>query len=232
MGAETEPRSGEDASAPTTIGRYRVLRRIGAGGMGVVYAAYDNELDRKIAVKLVARGAGKDGGGLRLVREAQAMARVSHPNVINVYDAGTFGRFVFVAMEYVDGHTLAERMAKRPGWREVLEVFRAAGRGLAGAHEAGLIHRDFKPENVMITRRGRVVVLDFGLARPRDATPETSPAARGPGDEPAPALTRSVGETTALEASLTRTGALMGTPAYMAPEQMRGQPLDARSDQF
>src|SRR5262249_4590141 len=149
-------------------GRFGVLGLVGRGGRGEVYAAYDPDLDRKIAVKLLrARGgAATLDGRTRLLREAQAIARLSHPNVVVVYDVGTFQDSVFIAMEFVEGHTLGDWLqAKTRSWREVLDVYLAAGRGLAAAHAAGLVHRDFKPENVMITRAGQVRVMDFGLAR-------------------------------------------------------------------
>src|SRR5678815_505163 len=137
------------------IGRYVVLGLLGRGGMGEVYAAYDPELDRKIAVKLLRTRAGRStiDGRTRLLREAQAIARRSPPNVVVVYDVGTFQDSVFIAMEFVEGHTLGYWLqAKQRSWREVLDVFQAAGRGLVAAHTAGLVHRDFKPENVMITK--------------------------------------------------------------------------------
>src|SRR3954447_3740640 len=150
-----------------TIGRYVVLSLIGRGGMGEVYAAYDPELDRKIAIKLLkTRDAAAADGRARLLREAQAIARLSHPNVVVVYDVGTFGESVFIAMEFVDGNTIGYWLeAGQDSWRDVLDVYVAAGRGLIAAHAAGLVHRDFKPENVMITKAGQVRVMDFGLAR-------------------------------------------------------------------
>ena len=138
------------------IGRYVVLGLLGRGGMGEVYAAYDPELDRKIAVKLL-RAARPHAealadGETRLLREAQAIARLSHQNVVVVFDVGTFSDSVFIAMEFVEGHTVGYWLQARPRrWREVLDVFIAAGRGLVAAHAAGLVHRDFKPDNVMIT---------------------------------------------------------------------------------
>ncbi len=154
------------------IGRYLVLDRIGIGGMSVVYAAYDPELERKVAIKLLrSKRTRRRRAQRRLVREAQALARLTHPNVITVYDVGTFERRVFLAMELVEGHTLAQwRQQERPSWRHLLDVFREAGRGLAAAHAVGLVHRDFKPSNVMVGRDGRVRVLDFGLARPFEET--------------------------------------------------------------
>ncbi len=245
-----------DLAKGTTIGRFVVLGLIGRGGMGEVYAAYDPELDRKIAVKLLRARAddapGAEDGRTRLLREAQAIARLSHPNVVVVYDVGTFDDSVFIAMEFLEGATLAYwvESAHRDAC-EVLAVFLAAGRGLAAAHDAGLMHRDFKPDNVMITEDGQVRVMDFGLARRLLAD-------EGPAAEEAAAHTRAlaraievvpIGEATLnlassraqrrplsisgyLHAKLTATGAIMGTPAYMAPEQFGGKGGDARADQF
>ena len=160
-----------------SIGRFQVIGLVGKGGMGEVYAAYDPELDRNVAIKLLraGRNSESDEGRARMMREAQAIARVSHPNVVVVYDAGTFQDRVFIAMEFVEGHTLGYWMhARTRSWPEVLEVFTAAGRGLAAAHERDLVHRDFKPDNVMIGADGQVRVMDFGLvqiAGERDAGP-------------------------------------------------------------
>src|SRR5437763_562434 len=152
--ARPTPAAREDTGLEkgASIGRYVVLGLVGRGGMGEVYAAYDPELDRKIALKLLrARGGGEStaDGKTRLLREAQAIARLSHPNVVVVYDVGTFRESVFIAMEFVEGHTIGYWLEARPRKiREVLDVFAAAGRGLVAAHAAGLVHRDFKPENV------------------------------------------------------------------------------------
>src|SRR5579871_1816494 len=186
MSAEPRrPPGGSPAEEPglakgAAIGRYVVLGLLGRGGMGEVYAAYDPELDRKIAVKLLRnRGAGPSDpdGRTRLLREAQAIARLSHPNVVVVYDVGTFRDSVFIAMEFVEGNTLGYWLQAAPRrWREVLDVYLAAGRGLVAAHAAGLVHRDFKPENVMITKGGQVRVMDFGLARDQNTDDAPSPA--------------------------------------------------------
>ena len=149
------------------VGRYQILGALGRGGMGEVYAAYHPDLDRRIALKVV-QGLGGNTGErrARLLREARAIARLSHPNVVTVHDAGTFGDRVFIAMELIDGRTIDQWLrAERRTWQEILDVFIAAGRGLAAAHAADVIHRDFKPQNVMIAKDGSVRVMDFGLAR-------------------------------------------------------------------
>lgn len=207
----------------TTIGRYLVLDVLGAGAMGVVYAAFDPELDRKVALKLLhARAVGKVSSE-RLVREARSTAKLAHPNVVVVHDVGEHAGAVFMAMEYVEGGTLGEWLAEERRERDaIVAAFREAGLGLQAAHEAGLVHRDFKPANVLMGRDGRPRVTDFGLAR---------------GDGSAPASeellsTHPGAEAKLLDATFTRTGALVGTPAYMSPEQFAGQTADARSDQF
>jgi serine/threonine protein kinase/tetratricopeptide (TPR) repeat protein len=204
------------------LDRYTILACIGEGGMGTVFAAYDPELDRKVALKLLHSDATGASDGRRLVREAQAMARVSHPNVVPVYDVGTFGDRVFVAMEFVEGETLGQWLgAAARSWREIVRVFREAGLGLLGAHEAGLVHRDFKPDNVLLGNDGRIRVTDFGLARVAVAE-QPSPAEPGPAAAPRGLLS----------AELTLCGTIIGTPAYMAPEQHRGLLPDVRTDQF
>src|SRR5215831_3114750 len=157
------------------IGRYIVLGMVGRGAMGEVYAAYDPQLDRKVAVKLLRAGsdrAGRPGEAKsRLLREAQSMAKLSHPNVIVVHDVGSFGDQVFVAMDFVEGHTVSYWLhAASRSWQEILRVFLAAGRGLAAAHAAQMVHRDFKAENVMLGLDGQVRVMDFGLARQLSGT--------------------------------------------------------------
>jgi len=207
----------------TVVGRYVILGLLARGGMGVVYKAFDPELDRTIALKLVGLaglGRGAEEARLRLGREARTLARLSHPNVVAVHDVGTFEGDVFLAMEFVPGQTLRAWLRERaPGPREVLAVYLAAGAGLAAAHEVGIVHRDFKPDNVMIGEDGRVRVLDFGLAR------AAMIAAAGPPGDDEPGLD-------ADGSPLTRAGAVVGTPGYMAPEQDRGGEVDARSDQF
>ena len=202
------------------IGRYVVLESIGEGGMGVVYSALDPTLDRRVAVKLLrAHGAGSDTQIL-LLREAQAMARLSHPNVVSIYDVGTFGDRVYLVVELVEGQTLKDWQRQPRPWKEVLAVYRAAGEGLAAAHAADLVHRDFKPANVLLGKDGRVRVMDFGLSRaaPCGTLPQARPAADVSGS--------------VLQVHMTQYGHVMGTPAYMAPELFKGAPADVRSDQF
>ncbi|MCB9704754.1 MAG: serine/threonine protein kinase, partial [Myxococcales bacterium] len=223
-----------EAEGPEVFGRYRIEAKIGAGGMGVVYRAHDPELDRRVAVKLLrAEAADDERARQRMLREARAMARLAHPNVIHVYDVGAVDDQVFVAMELVDGVSLARwLMREERGWEEVLAVFRAAGEGLQAAHDAGLIHRDFKPENVLVGADGRVRVLDFGLARSSSGGGEAGTLEGGEVDEGAGAGAGAATTGGDLGGSLTRTGALMGTPRYMSPEVCRGRPADARSDLF
>ena len=204
----------------TSIGRYVVLDVLGHGAMGIVYAAYDPELDRKVAVKLVclpSSDTDQPRWQARLVTEGRALAAVSHPNVLPVYDVGSKGDSVFIAMELVEGGTLTQWMRhRRRETAEIIDVFAAAGRGLAAAHANDLIHRDFKPDNVLIGDDGRVRVSDFGLAR-FSARPLTVPAERAAPVE---------------GAERTRTGSILGTPVYMAPELLSGGQASTRSDQF
>ncbi len=245
------------------LGRYQIVEPLGEGGMGVVYRARDAELGRDVAVKLVTTsGASSDTLATRLQREAQALAQLSHPNVVAVYDVGRVDDGVFLAMELVQGQTGDAWIKKRPSWREVLQVFRDAGRGLAAAHEVGLVHRDFKPANLILGSDGRVRVLDFGLARTAQSGAHDARELAALGDESetwsgeTPAPPRASAPTTPttpttpptrdevprdpmtsserrlLETPLTQVGAIVGTPPYMAPEQHRGGGCDARTDQF
>lgn len=212
------------------VGRYRVEGKLGAGGMGVVYRAHDPELARDVALKLMNTAAVSDeeAGRARgrLVREARAMAKLAHPNVIHVYDVGAVDDGVFIAMELVDGDPLSKWIAQEaPGWRDTLRCYLDAGEGLAAAHEAGIVHRDFKPENVMLGSDGRVRVGDFGLAGGPGS--ETGRHELLPGDSGSASVDHGT-----VSSSLTRTGALLGTPKYMAPEQETGLSATARSDQF
>ena len=204
------------------IGRFSIVRELGAGGMGVVYVAFDEQLDRKVAVKLLRGAKSSSDARRRLEREAQAMARLSHPNVVAVHDVGDFEGQLFVAMEFVEGQDLRGWLkAERRGVRAIVEVFCQAGEGLAAAHAAGIVHRDFKPDNVLVGADGRVRVADFGLAHAFDAAASVDTSE-----------VEASGSHRSLDIALTRTGAIMGTPAYMPPEQYAGQRTDARSDQF
>jgi tetratricopeptide (TPR) repeat protein len=211
------------------VGRYQIVEQLGAGGMGVVYRARDSELGRDVALKLVTTEAAAVGtqGQVRLLREAQALAQLSHPNVIAIYDVGRHEDGVFLAMELVEGQRLDDWLKTPRRWREIVRAFRDAGHGLQAAHAVGLVHRDIKPSNLMVAADGRVRVLDFGLARAAEAEPAAEPAA--------PAADSSAGSSSTqnlLVAPLTQVGSIVGTPPYMAPEQHLGRAGDERSDQF
>ena len=195
------------AFAPgTTIAHFKIVRELGAGGMGIVFEAHDPDLDRRVAVKIVRDRRAGSAAGLRLIAEAQAMARLAHPNVVGVHEVGTIDNQVFVVMELVRGDTLAGWLDRHPRpWRDIVDVFLHAGQGLLAAHHAGLIHRDFKPSNVLIDDAGRPRVSDFGLAR----SEERGPLAEG-----------------------SENSGIAGTLAYMAPEQRFGDTVDARADQY
>jgi len=224
-GAAPAGRAGSsDLKEGDFLGRYRILSKLGAGGMGVVHRARDTDLNRDVAIKVLQPT--NDGSQpadvlqQRLLREAQAMAQLSHPNLVTVYDVGKVGERVFVAMEFVDGMTLKDYLRDRTRTSEQrLAAVIDAARGLIEAHAAGVVHRDFKPENVFVSKSGRVQVGDFGLARSVVALERTQ-------REEDTATTGPMG------GALTQTGAIMGTPAYMSPEQHAGKIADARSDQF
>jgi serine/threonine protein kinase len=249
---------GLEAGDPQRVGRYSVLRRIGRGGMSTVYRAYDPELDRQIALKLVGMWDETDAEGpARLVREARAMAKISHPNVAAVYDVGLVDDGVYIAMELIEGPTLESwiRATARP-WTEILRMYLMAGRGLAAAHDAGLVHRDFKPDNVMVGPDDRPRVLDFGLARPAASDDDDELLMPSEASVPASELsgwqsrwndasasssglraalgpqTASISGTFDLQVAVTRTGIVTGTPGYMAPEQHLGELGGPASDQF
>ena len=219
-----DARVGSEFASSTRIGRYIVLEQLGKGGMGVVVSAYDPKLDRRVAIKLIhTQRQDQHDPRVRMEREAQAMARLSHPNVVTVYEVGEHEGRLFVAMEFVEGQDLGKWLAAREqpiDWRATLGMFLQAGRGLAAAHQAGLVHRDFKPDNVFVGKDGRARVGDFGIVRRE-------------GERVEPSNVRiDASRVDALAQPLTHTGATMGTPCYMAPEQFEGVSTDARTDQF
>ena len=220
---------------PHRVGRFIVIDEVGRGGMGVVYSAYDPDLDRRVALKLLhgtthAHAEDSNRARTRLLREAQAMAKLSHPNVATVYEVGTMGTIIFLAMELVEGQTLRAWMSAlepRGSWPAVVEMLRQAATGLGAAHRAGLVHRDFKPSNVLIDGEGRARVVDFGLAlagpTPTDEPP-TPNVAFPPDQDRDPGFDRGT--------PLTAAGHVVGTPGYMPPEQLSGRAVDGLSDQF
>lgn len=226
-------RAGLFGVGPTVrLGRLELIARIGSGGMGEVYTARDTELDRQVAVKLVRSDSDSRDATARIVREAQMMARVTHPNVVRIYDVGRIedaGRIdsrVYITMEYVQGTTLRDWVEAAPRtWREILEHYVRAGRGLAAAHRTGLVHRDFKPSNVLVGDDDRVLVADFGLARSIAGDADNSETASGIGRMSPASPSRSA-------QPVTMQGAVVGTPGYMSPEQLQAAPVDARSDLF
>jgi predicted Ser/Thr protein kinase len=198
---------------PKKLGRYQLVDRIGAGAMGIVYRARDPELGRDVALKLLKRPEASLTD--RLIREARSMAKVNHPNVVGVYDVGVADSHTYIAMELVEGQSLRVWQGeKRRTVPEIVEAYVAAGHGLAAAHVAGIIHRDFKPDNVLVGSDGRIRVTDFGLA-----AAHVVPSDAQSGD----AIT---------DVDLTASGSVLGTPAYMAPEQFTGGNVDSRTDQF
>ncbi len=222
LSENTPARAATDAPSPLPaipadaqgLGRYRIGEPIGAGGSGIVYSAYDSRLERRVALKMLwAQRPVLGQEATRLHREARAMAKLAHPNVVPVFDIGVEEGRLFVAMELVEGGTLRAWLAAGPHpWREVLARFRQAGEGLAAAHRVGLVHRDFKPDNVLVREDGTVLVTDFGLAREMRAGDVALASTHGPG------LTSETGK--------------VGTPVYMAPEQLRGEPVDVRADVY
>jgi serine/threonine protein kinase/Tfp pilus assembly protein PilF len=207
-GNSTAPSAGacvDEIPVGTPLGRYVLLARAGSGSMGVVYAAYDPGLDRKVAIKLLRVDDSSEEATARLKREGQVLARLHHPNVITVHDIGSWQSRTFIAMEFVAGGTVRQWLRESPRTlSQVLRLYLSAGHGLAAAHAQGQVHRDFKPDNVLVDADGRVVVTDFGLATAPNVNPTLD----------------------------TREGSLLGTPAYMSPEQLRGEPASAQSDQF
>lgn len=234
------------------IGRYVIRSRLGRGGMGVVYGAYDPLLGRRVAIKLVRHRETVDMVDVhvdeRLRREAQALARLSHPNVVSLYDVGTCIHGDYLALELVPGINLDRWLRQHlHSWQEILEVFLAAGEGLTAAHNACLIHRDFKPTNVIVGPNGHVTVVDFGLARSAELDTTVSDPDSAPGSLLDSASRIAVGTTmgatmgtgdplhpppSALSTRLTGTNVIVGTNGYMAPEQVLGLSVGPRADQF
>jgi predicted Ser/Thr protein kinase/tetratricopeptide (TPR) repeat protein len=231
LARETAERRLFGTAAPARIGRFVLLGAHAAGGMGVVYGAYDPQLDRRVALKLLHPHALRSPVTReRLLTEARALARLDHPNVVPIHDVVVIQDQVVIVMEWVEGKTLASWEAETPrSWREGVAMYLGAGRGLVAAHALGLVHRDFKPANAIIGEDGRVRILDFGLARfegtSEGANPEPSSHA-GVSACPEP------GAPAIAVAGLTATGEVLGTPAYMAPEQLAGEVATAASDQF
>jgi serine/threonine protein kinase len=194
------------------LGPYEIVGPLGSGGMGEVYRARDPRLNRDVAIKVLAHAGADPARQRRLLDEAQAASALNHPNIITVYDVGTHDGTPFIVSELVEGTSLREMLARAPlGVREVLDLGVQMAEGLAAAHQAGIVHRDFKPENVMVTRDGRVKILDFGLALVgmREGVSASD-----------------------VDVTLTNTGMIVGTVPYMSPEQARGATVDYRTDQF
>ncbi|MCW5802616.1 MAG: serine/threonine protein kinase, partial [Deltaproteobacteria bacterium] len=221
-----------DPQPGDTINKYRLDRIIGSGGMGVVWQAFDPDLERAVALKVLHSPDGEPTLRTRLLREARAMARLKHPNVVTVYEVNTDRNRDYIAMELVEGENLDTWLGGVPPRPEIVDALFGAAKGLTAAHDAGLVHRDFKPHNVLRARDGHIYVTDFGLARGQigkdgDELPvpiDVSGMASGSGARrPLDSV---------LDSPLTQTGVLIGTPAYMAPEQFVGRAPDHRTDQF
>jgi len=200
-----------------TLGHYRVTAKIGEGGMGEVYRARDERLDRDVAIKVLPASVAQDPDRLRrFEREAKAVAALSHPNILEIFDFDTEGDVTYAVTELLEGETLREHLHVERGplpWRRVQEIGAAVANGLGAAHGKGVVHRDIKPSNIFLTSDGRVKILDFGLAATQEVVDLQA-------------------ETGSIKAPLTHQGTVMGTVGYMAPEQVRGEPADHRSDIF
>src|SRR5437870_6078250 len=201
--------------AAQQLSHYRIIEKLGSGGMGEVFLAQDTKLERKVAIKMLpAKSIDDAQAKKRLFREARAAATLDHPNICSIYEVNEDGDCLFIAMQYVEGETLGTRLVESPlAPDEVIDIGIQVGEALSEAHGRGVIHRDIKPQNIMITPRGQVKVLDFGLAHMTPNEQSTDPDAK-------------------TVTQLTEEGSIVGTVAYMSPEQLKGQPVDARSDLF
>lgn len=209
------------------IGHFTVIKTLGRGGMGVVLLGYDSRLDRRVAIKLIDPVLSRDPKvRARFMREARALGQVNHPNLVHVYEVGSHEPHLYIVMEYVEGESLARRLESGPlPWREAVRIFHAAGRGLVAAHDAGLVHRDFKPANLLLGEDGRARVADFGIARVESSTESEI-------DLEASVRKGEIVETETEADALTDASTVLGTPAYMAPEQQARGRVDARADQY
>lgn len=213
-----DTRDGSSPEPRERVGRFELIEVLGGGGMGRVYLSRDSRLSRDVALKLIRSDARDEVARERFEREAMAMAQLSHPNLVTIYDVGSDGDELFIAMEYVPGGNLSKWLrAERRDWRDIVGKFMAAGRGLVAAHDAGIVHRDFKPTNVLVSERGTVHVTDFGIAVAGRAHDDGERAQR---------------DGVPLHPGLTADGASVGTPRYMSPEQHLHETVDARSDQW
>src|SRR5688572_5857356 len=216
------PLTRSDAEAPSAfrvvegsqVGSYRIEARIGEGGMGMVYRAHDTKLNRPVAIKFLSEGLADAEARRRFQREARMASALNHPHILTVHDAGEFEGRQYLVTEFVDGGTLKDwAKAETRTWRDILELLTGVADGLAAAHEAGITHRDIKPANILVSKNGYAKLADFGLAHPVQSAPSAD-------------ITRTLSE------ELTRSGLIVGTVAYMSPEQASGRTVDARSDIF
>ncbi len=214
-----------DTLPPVAIGRYNVKSMLGSGGMGVIYEAYDEENQRPVALKLIRPDVldpfRREAHRARMLREARLLASLHHPNIPNIYEVGTWNDQVFLAMQLVSGTNMRQWLDQaNPDWTDIVAAYLRAGEGVVAAHNANIVHRDIKPDNILVEDTGSVYITDFGLARLDQATISSIGMHSAPHRRPPDIL------------SLTGTGDILGTPAYMPPEQYKGQGVSKRSDQF